>query len=164
MRYLLLCLLPLCYLNCSSPTMAGRTPAVPTAPTAADLPTIIIGYTGGWGGGPAYKVENGKVYKSTKARALGMPADILATDYATYSGAGTNALRQLAADFQPTTMAAFNPSFDCPEAASDRTCPYFIVVDNGQATAWTKSQQSGSNGPAFNGWMERVVAALGRLE
>ena len=157
MRYLLF--LPLCLLYCASPQTASQPPAVPAATT----PTLIIGYTGGWGGGPAYKIENGQLYKSTKARALGMPADIVTTEFAPYEGAGGDALRKLAADYSPERVADGSAGFDCPEAASDRTCPYVIIVEKAKSQAYTRSIQNSATGAKFNAWMKRVVSVLDEL-
>ena len=163
MRYFPL-LLPLLFFACSAPTPAGRAPgAAPEPAPAAAVPSLIVGYTGGWGGGPAYRITDGDVFKSTKPRALGMPQDIVATDYAPYTGPGQAELRALAAAYDAGAFAGAPTGFGCPEAARDATCPYFLVVTDGTARPYVYSQEVPAGDAAFADWMKRVKDVLAVL-
>ncbi len=129
---------------------------------SAPAATFLIGYTGGWGGGPAYKLENGALFESVAQRGLGDAEAIVATKFKSYiSTTGLAALTELAQGYSRKTMANVPPKFDCKEAAYDGVCPYFIVVENGEAKAWTKSE--GDKDPAFVAFMEEVGEALTKM-
>jgi len=132
-------------------------------PVAIAGPTIYIGYTGGWGGGQAFKLEGGELFESVKERALGGPAEI--TGEQAYrplkSATGQAAMRALADRYTPNIFAGVAPKFDCPEAAYDGVCPYFIIIENGEPQAWTRSKDD--KNAEFLRFMNEVEEALTKV-
>ncbi len=150
-------LLAFALLTCAQPTTQGRQP-VAGVPEA----TFLIGYTGGWGGGPAYKLAGGTLFQSVEQRGLGGADAIVNTTFKPFDSAtGLRALRDLARQYSAQTFANVPPKFDCQEMAYDGVCPYFIVVQDGQVKAWTKSEVD--KDPTFLAFMESVGEALTKM-
>lgn len=121
--------------------------------------TFIIGYTGGWGGGAAYKLEDGKLYTSVEQRGLGGADAIVKTVFQPLdSPSGLAAMTDLAKRYGPKIFSQVSPKFDCKEQAHDGVCPYIIVVKNGSNSAWTRSEVD--KDPAFVAYMADVQEAL----
>lgn len=158
MRQLLFALLTVFFFACTpKPTTMDNGPVGATSDA-----TFIIGYTGGWGGGAAYKLEDGQLFESVLERGIGEAEDIVATEYKPLKSAtGLAALRQLAGEYSAATFAEVSPKFDCPEMAYDGVCPYLIVVENGATKAWTKSKDD--TDAAFIAYMEQVQEALTKM-
>lgn len=125
--------------------------------------TFIIGYTGGWGGGAAYKLEDGKLYTSVEQRGLGGADAIVKTAFQPLdSSTGLAAMTDLAKRYSAKIFAQVAPKFDCKEQAHDGVCPYFIVVkDNNSSSAWTRSEVD--KDPAFVAYMNDVEEALTKM-
>ena len=124
--------------------------------------TYIIGYTGGWGGGAAYKLESGKLYQSVKERGIGDAEAIVATAFKPLkSASGLEAMNGLAAAYKPALFSAVAPKFNCPEMAHDGVCPYFIIVENDVARAWTRSENDAET--TFVSFMDEVEEALTKM-
>lgn len=158
MRYLNFSLLAVLFFACTPKPITLDNGPVGVGSDA----TFIIGYTGGWGGGAAYKLEDGQLFESVKERGIGEAEDIVATEYKPLKSAtGLAALRQLASEYSAATFAEVEPKFDCPEMAYDGTCPYLIVVENGTTKAWTKSKED--TDAAFVAYMEQVREALTKM-
>lgn len=143
--------------SCSQPKTMGRQP-IAMVPDA----TFLIGYTGGWGGGPAYKLEDGKLFESEEKRGLGNADAIVGTKFQPLDSAtGLQAMTELAKQYKAKTFVNVPEKFDCAEMAYDGVCPYFIVVKNGKAQAWTKSEAD--KDPSFLAFMEQVGEALTKM-
>lgn len=124
--------------------------------------TFIIGYTGGWGGGAAYKLEDGKLYTSVEQRGLGGADAIVKTMYQPLdSSTGLAAMTDLAKRYSAKTFSQIPPKFDCKEQAHDGVCPYFIVVKGDTNSAWTRSEID--KDPAFVAYMNDVQEALTKM-
>ena len=157
MKPVLLSALFLFLFACSKPVTMGKEPAAPTPDV-----TYLIGYTGGWGGGAAYKLEGGKLYESVKERGLGETNSIVAAEFKPLrSASGLAAMEQLATDYSPDVFSGVDPKFNCPEMAYDGVCPYFIMVEDGEARAWTRSKEDSA--PAFVAFMNKVEEALTKM-
>ncbi len=159
MKYLLFTFLTFTLCTCApKPTAMGNISA-PAGNTA-----YLIGYTGGWGGGPAYKLEVGQLYESADKHNPGN-AEATVNDNTfeiLKSASGLKALTDLAQDFDEDIVTGVPPVFDCAEAAYDGVCPYFIVVENGNVRGWTLSEKSIY--PAdFKAFMEQVGEALTKM-
>ena len=156
MKPIILSLLSILFFACSMPTVDKESTTM-----TSDV-AYLVGYTGGWGGGSAYKLEEGKLYKSVMERGIGDADAIVATDYKPLKSAtGLEAMKNLAAAYSPIAFAGVDPKFDCPEMAYDGVCPYFIIVENGVARAWTRSKDDA--GPAFVAFMKEVEEALTKM-
>lgn len=143
--------------SCSQPKTMGREP-VAIVPDA----TFIIGYTGGWGGGAAYKLEDGKLYTSVEQRGLGGADAIVKAEFQPLdSSTGLTALTDLAKRYSSKIFAQVAPKFDCKEQAHDGVCPYLIVVKGNNSSAWTKSEAD--KDPAFIAYMAEVQEALTKM-
>jgi hypothetical protein len=154
MKPILLSLFACLLFTCSKPVTMGKQPTALASQT-----TYIIGYTGGWGGGAAYKLESGKLYESVKERGIGNAEAIVATEYKQLKSAtGLAAMNQLAAEYSPVVFAGVDPKFNCPEMAHDGVCPYFIIVENGTTRAWTRSENDAET--TFVSFMNEVEEAL----
>lgn len=156
MRQLLFLLLAIGLCNCTpKPT------ALSTSAHTENTTSYLIGYTGGWGGGPAYKLENGKLYESLNQHNPGN-ADATVNDntFKTLKSAtGLQAMQRLAEDFKENVMSEVPPGFQCPEMAYDGVCPYFIIVKDGNIRGWTLSEK-GTYPDSFKTFMEEVGEAL----
>ncbi|MFK8161404.1 MAG: hypothetical protein AB8H12_02990 [Lewinella sp.] len=142
---------------CASPNTMGKQP-VAIQPNA----TFIIGYTGGWGGGAAYKLEDGQLYTSVEKRGLGGPDAIAGVAFQPLdSSTGLAAMRDLAKRYSPKTFTEVAPKFDCREQAHDGVCPYIIVVKDDTSNAWTMSEVD--KDPAFVAYMKDVQEALTKM-
>jgi len=129
--------------------------------TAVGIETYIIGYTGGWGGGPAFKLENGQLFRSAADRNVGVPDNILNTvEFSLLEEPeDLQAMTALMADYPATVFEGVTPKFDCQEQAWDGTCPYLIVVnEKGDSKAWTASEFDDPS--AFIDYMEEVNRLL----
>ena len=160
MKYLLFSLLAFTLCACTpKPTTMGKV----SSPTDDDT-AYLIGYTGGWGGGPAYKLEGGQLYESVDKHNPGNP-DATVNDNTfevLKSATGLQALTDLAGDFDEDLVTGVPPVFTCPEAAHDGVCTYFIVVENGNVRGWTLGENSIY--PAdFKDFMEQVGEALTKM-
>lgn len=157
MKPILLSLFTLLFFTCSKPVTMGKQPTAVTSNV-----TYLIGYTGGWGGGAAYKLEDGKLYESVKERGIGDAEAIVATAFKPLkSASGLAAMNKLATTYSPVVFTGVGPKFDCPEMAHDGVCPYFIVVENGVAKAWTRSENDKT--AAFLTFMNEVEEALTKM-
>jgi len=124
--------------------------------------TFIIGYTGGWGGGAAYKLEDGQLYESVEQRGLGGADAIVKAEFQSLdSPSGLAAMTDLAKRYSPKTFTQVAPKFDCREQAHDGVCPYIIVVKDNNSSAWTRSEVD--KDPAFVAYMEGVQEALTKM-
>lgn len=113
------------------------------AKTSDNINSYIIGYTGGWGGGPAYKLEAGQLFRSVADRSLGSPDQIVNdTEFSRLDDpAKLQDMASLMAEFPTTVFNGVAPKFDCTETAWDGTCPYLIIVtEKGDSKAWTRSE------------------------
>ena len=130
-----------------------------------DIHTYIIGYTGGWGGGPAYKLEEGQLYRSVEDRSLGTPENIL-NSVAFNRLDDQGKLQAMTATMAEFPSAVFNnvaPKFDCAETAYDGICPYLIVVtEKGDSKAWTRSEFDAPS--AFTEYMDELIDLLTVLD
>ncbi|TXF87128.1 hypothetical protein FUA23_18725 [Neolewinella aurantiaca] len=157
MKSILFALLAVLLCTCSRPVTMGNQPKA-TAPET----TYIIGYTGGWGGGSAYKLEAGKLYESVKERGLGNAEEIAGGEFKPFrSATGLAAMNELKTNYAPAIFAQIAPKFNCPEMAYDGVCPYFIIVENGDISAWTRSEDDSA--PAFVAFMNEVEEALTKM-
>jgi hypothetical protein len=157
MKPVFLSLFAILFFACSKPVTMGKTP-IAIVPDA----TFLIGYTGGWGGGAAYKLEDGKLYQSVQARGIGDADAIVATAFKPLkSTTGLSAMNELATNYAPALFAQIPPKFNCPEMAHDGVCPYFIVIENGVAKAWTRSDVDKE--PTFVTFMNKVEEALTKM-
>lgn len=151
MKYVFLFLLSIALFACDK----EETVVKEQLPEASN--TFIIGYTGGWGGGPAYKLEGDQLFRSVEDRFLGEPADIvndleytLVTDVDDLSS-----VSDLVADFPAATFDGQPTKFSCPEAAYDGMCPYLIVVEKSNAfKVWTLSEHDDAS--PTDDYLERV--------
>jgi hypothetical protein len=124
--------------------------------------TFIIGYTGGWGGGAAYKLEDGKLYTSVEQRGLGGADAIVKAEFQPMdSPTGLAAMTDLAKRYSPKTFTQVAPKFDCREQAHDGVCPYFIVTKDDNSSAWTRSEVD--KDPGFVAYMNDVQEALTKM-
>jgi hypothetical protein len=159
MRYLLFTFLAFTLCACTpKPATMGK------ASGPADNASYLIGYTGGWGGGPAYKLEGGKLYESVDKHNPGN-AEATVNDNTfevLKSAAGLQAMIDLADDFDEDIVTDVPPGFDCPEMAYDGVCPYFIIVKDGKVRGWTMSEK-GSYSIDFVDFMESVGEALTKM-
>ncbi len=156
MRNLLFLLLVMCLCSCTPKPATLNT----SSPQDGEI-TYLIGYTGGWGGGPAYKLENGKLYESVDQHNPGN-ADATVngnTFKALKSATGLQAMRELASGFEESIVDGVAPGFECPEMAYDGVCPYFIIVKDNTIRGWTLSEK-GTYSDAFKSFMEEVGEAL----
>lgn len=156
MRNLLFLLLAVCLCACT-PKPTALTNASKTDSTT----TYLIGYTGGWGGGPAYKLEDGRLYESVDQHNPGnAEATVNGNTFkALKSASGLQAMQRLADDFEESIVSEVPPGFKCPEMAYDGVCPYFIVVKDGHIRGWTLSEK-GTYSTAFKSFLEEVGEAL----
>lgn len=132
--------------------------------TSDDIQAYIVGYTGGWGGGPAYKLEAGQLFRSVANRNLGGP-DMIVNDTEfrlLEDDEKLQAMTGLMSEYPATTFEAVTPKFNCEEQAWDGTCPYLIVVtENGGSKGWTGSEFDDSS--AFIDYMDEVNLLLQTL-
>lgn len=157
MKYLFSLLLLAAFFSCARPNPMGRQP-VAILPDA----TFIIGYTGGWGGGAAYKLEDGQLYESVEQRGLGGADDIVVAAFKPLdSSTGLQAMTELAKRYSAEKFEEVPPKFDCREQAYDGVCPYLIVVEGTMHTAWTKSEVD--KDPDFVAYMNDVEEALTKM-
>jgi len=129
--------------------------------TSDDIQTYLIGYTGGWGGGPAFKLEDGQLFRSAADRNVGDPDNILnAVEFSLLEEPeDLQAMTALMADYPATVFEGIAPKFDCQEQAWDGTCPYLIVVtEKGESKAWTASEFDDPS--AFTDYLEQVNQLL----
>jgi hypothetical protein len=136
----------------SDPVVAG---------TSDDIKTYIVGYTGGWGGGPAYKLEAGQLFRSVEDRSLGSPDDILGNvEFRLMEGPDKlQAMTAVMAEYPNDVFNNVTPKFDCAETAYDGVCPYLIVVtEKGESRAWTRSEFDASS--TFTDYMDELVDLL----
>ncbi|MEM1357713.1 MAG: hypothetical protein AAGF89_05920 [Bacteroidota bacterium] len=155
MKYLFLFLLSIALFACDKEEEVKKE----LLPEASD--TFIIGHTGGWGGGPAYKLEDGQLFRSVKDRFLGEPADIVDDlEYALVADADDLiSVSDLVADFPAATFDGQPTKFSCPEAAYDGMCPYLIVVEKSNTfKVWTLSEQDDAS--PTDDYLERVSNLL----
>jgi len=160
MRYLLFTLLSFALCSCApKPATMGKVPA-----PAASGTEYLIGYTGGWGGGPAYKLAGGKLYESVDKHNPGNSEATVNdnTFEILKSASGLQALTDLANDFDEDIVTGIPPTFGCPEAAHDGVCPYFIIVENGNVRGWTLGE-SIRYPVDFKEFMEEVGEALTKM-
>lgn len=151
MKYFFLFLLSLALFACEKEEVAKKE-QLPEANSA-----FIIGTTGGWGGGPAYKLENGQLFRSVANINLGGPEDIVNdADYQLMTDPDDVALvSDLLADYPEAVFSAQPTKFDCPEEALDGRCPYLIVVnENNSFRAWTRSSSDADSDAAT--YLDRV--------
>ena len=103
----------------------------------------IIGDMGGWGGGPAYKLEGGQLFRSVENRNLGGP-DMIVNDAEfrlLEDPENLQAMTTTMANYPTAVFEGVAPKFDCQEQAWDGTCPYLIVVtEKGKSKGWTASE------------------------
>lgn len=160
MKFLLYTLLSITFCACTpKPTTMGSATIPPDDGTA-----YLIGYTGGWGGGPAYKLEGGQLYESVDKHNPGNPEATVNDNVfePLKSATGLQALMDLAGDFDEDIITGVPTTFTCPEAAHDGVCPYFIIVENGNVRGWTLSENSIY--PAdFKDFLEDVGEALTKM-
>lgn len=132
--------------------------------TADDVQTYIIGFTGGWGGSAAFKLEAGQLFRSVENRNLGGP-DMIVNDAEfrlLEDPAKLQAMTTTMAEFPTTLFEGVTPKFDCDEQAWDGTCPYLIVVnEKGESKAWTGSEFDDPS--AFIDYMDEVSQLLQTL-
>lgn len=129
--------------------------------TTDDIQTYVIGFTGGWGGSWAYKLEGGQLFRSIEERNHGGP-DMILNDVEfrlLEDPAKLQAMTAVMADYPATVFEGVAPKFDCQEQAWDDTCPYLIVVtEKGDSKAWTGSEFN-APGP-FIDYMDEVDQLL----
>lgn len=129
--------------------------------SADNIQAYIIGYTGGWGGGPAFKLEGGQLFRSAADRNVGDPDNILNNVEFDLleEPEDLQAMTALMANYPTTVFEGVAPKFDCGEQAWDGTCPYMIVVDEeGESKAWTASEFDDPG--AFIDYMDEVNQLL----
>jgi len=159
MRNLLFLLLAVCLCACTP-----KPAALTNASNSDSKTTYLIGYTGGWGGGPAYKLEDGKLYESIDQHNPGnAEATVNGNTFKVLkSASGLQAMQRLADDFEESIVSEVAPGFKCPEMAYDGVCPYFILVKDGNIRSWTLSEK-GTYSAAFKSFMEDVGEALTKM-
>lgn len=159
MRNLLFLLLAISLCAC-----APKPATLTTAPTPDSVTNYLIGYTGGWGGGPAYKLADGKLYESVDQHNPGTPeATVNGNTFKVLKSAtGLQAVKELAEKFNNPLVSGIQSGFTCPEAAYDGVCPYFIIVEGDFIRGWTLSEK-GTYSPAFKSFMEDVGEALTKM-
>lgn len=160
MKHLLYSLLAFALCACTpKPSTMGKVSSPMDDDTA-----YLIGYTGGWGGGPAYKLEGGVLYESVSKHNPGNAEATVSdnTFEVLKSATGLQALTDLAEDFDEDIVTGAPPAFDCPEMAHDGVCPYFIIVENGNVRGWTLSENS-IYPVNFKDFMEQVGEALTKI-
>lgn len=135
MKYAFLFLIALCF-SCEK--------SEPTAKSATnDITAYLIGYTGGWGGGPAFKLEGNQLFRSVAERNVGNPEALVNDpDFRLLDNPeDLQAMTALMANYPATVFEGVAPKFDCQEQAWDGTCPYLIIVTGqGSHRAWTGSE------------------------
>lgn len=158
MKYFFLLLIAIALFTCEKKNVDKK--------ELAGQDTFFIGYTGGWGGGPAYKLEDGQLFRSVEDNFLGEPADIInAVTYAPVTDTEKlQMVSSLADDFPASNFAGISSKFDCPEQAYDGTCPYLIQVkSNNDFSFWTLSELDEEAAPDFTDYLGRVSNVLNLL-
>lgn len=124
--------------------------------------TFIIGYTGGWGGGPAFKLEDGQLFRSEAERFLGSPDQIVTLPYVPVTDSEDQIIvTDLISDFSEATFTTVDPKFDCREQAYDGACPYLIQVKGKEEILfWTLSEFDEEINPDFAAYMGRIRSVL----
>lgn len=158
MKYFFLLLIAIALFTCEKENVEKK--------NLAGQDTFFIGYTGGWGGGPAYKLEDGQLFRSVEDNFLGEPADIInAVTYALVTDTEKiQMVSSLAGDFPASDFAGISSKFDCPEQAYDGTCPYLIQVKGkDEFSFWTLSELDEELDPGFTDYLTRVSNVLDQL-
>lgn len=151
-----------CFLFLLLFTLASCDKEVADTKELAAEDTFIIGYTGGWGGGPAFKLEDGQLFRSEAERFLGGPDQIINIAYVPVTESEEEIIViDLISGFSEVDFINVDPKFDCREQAYDGTCPYLIQVKgNEEVRFWTLSEFDEEINPEFAAYMGRVSSVL----
>ncbi len=154
-----------CFLLLFLFTLASCNKEVVDQKELAGPDTFIIGYTGGWGGGPAFKLEDGQLFRSEADRNLGDPSQIINAAYLPVTESEDQIIVvDLISGFAEDAFTNVNPKFDCAEQAYDGACAYLIQVKgNEEIQFWTLSEFDTEINVDFADYMGRVSSALDQL-
>ncbi|MEM6771975.1 MAG: hypothetical protein AAF597_15460 [Bacteroidota bacterium] len=125
-----------------------------------EVTDFIIGTTGGWGGGYAFKLEDGQLQRSVEANWLGSPEEIAGeTAFEDFTDEDAELLEPLIASFPEDSFAETPIKFDCPEQAFDGQCAYVIRrLSDASVQYWTRSEQDENS--AVTDYLDRVTVVL----
>lgn len=121
---------------------------------------FIVGATGGWGGGHAFKIENGQLQRSVPPYFLGSPEQIAnEVEFSVYNDDNAEDLEQLEADFPNALFARLPFKFDCEEQAWDGQCVYIIrKLEDGTVQYWTRSEFDEAS--AVTAYLDRAAEVM----
>lgn len=120
MKYYFALLLLIALFSCEK----EETVRLPEAPKVTDF---IIGATGGWGGGYAFKITDGQLQRSVERTWLGAPEQIANdVEFVDYEDEDSVDFAQLELDFSEAVFADLPFKFDCKEQAWDGQCTYIL--------------------------------------